>query len=345
MADYDSAYTGAQIDTGIGKAYTAVQPGDIDSSLSGSSENAVQNKVVKTALDSKGTYSKPSGGIPKTDLASAVQTSLGKADTAVQPETGKGLFSGSYNDLSDKPTIPSAYTLPTASSSTKGGVKTGDAISDATGYTACKVKDGVIYYKDTNTTYTGSSPIGISGATVSHANSGVTAASKGDTSNQTPTWGGTFKVPSGTVNATGHLTAFADHTVTIPNATATTSAAGLMSTTDKTKLDGIATGATAVTDQTVAGWGYSKRLSFGASSIAVSAWTSDNTYADYPYKATISGLTGVTSSMFAEVIFSPSDASSGNLAAVCSTGTGSVTVYAKGIPLTAVSVLGVVVWG
>lgn len=32
-----------------------------------------------------GTYSKPSSGIPKSDLASAVQTSLGKADTAVQP--------------------------------------------------------------------------------------------------------------------------------------------------------------------------------------------------------------------------------------------------------------------
>lgn len=31
-----------------------------------------------------GSYSKPSGGIPKTDLASAVQTSLGKADTALQ---------------------------------------------------------------------------------------------------------------------------------------------------------------------------------------------------------------------------------------------------------------------
>lgn len=31
-----------------------------------------------------GTYSKPLGGIPKTDLASAVQTSLGKADTAIQ---------------------------------------------------------------------------------------------------------------------------------------------------------------------------------------------------------------------------------------------------------------------
>jgi hypothetical protein len=31
-----------------------------------------------------GDYSKPSGGIPKTDLASDVQTSLGKADTALQ---------------------------------------------------------------------------------------------------------------------------------------------------------------------------------------------------------------------------------------------------------------------
>lgn len=31
-----------------------------------------------------GTYSKPSGGIPASDLAPAVQTSLGKADTALQ---------------------------------------------------------------------------------------------------------------------------------------------------------------------------------------------------------------------------------------------------------------------
>lgn len=37
-----------------------------------------------------GTYSKPSGGIPKTDLASAVQTSLDKADTALQEEQFKG---------------------------------------------------------------------------------------------------------------------------------------------------------------------------------------------------------------------------------------------------------------
>ena len=43
-----------------------------------------------------GTYSKPSGGIPKSDLASAVQTSLGKADTALQSyiEQYKGTVTG-----------------------------------------------------------------------------------------------------------------------------------------------------------------------------------------------------------------------------------------------------------
>lgn len=46
---------------------------------------------------------------------------------------GKSDFSGSYNDLSDKPTIPSAYTLPTASASTLGGVKVGAGLSISNG--------------------------------------------------------------------------------------------------------------------------------------------------------------------------------------------------------------------
>lgn len=37
--------------------------------------------------------------------------------------------SGSYNDLTNKPTIPEAYTLPAATSSTLGGVKVGDGLS------------------------------------------------------------------------------------------------------------------------------------------------------------------------------------------------------------------------
>lgn len=56
-------------------------------------------------------YQKPSGGIPDTDLSSSVQTSLGKADTAVQPgDLAMVATSGSYTDLSNTPDL-SGYAL------------------------------------------------------------------------------------------------------------------------------------------------------------------------------------------------------------------------------------------
>lgn len=53
------------------------------------------------------------------------------------------LFSGSYDDLTNKPTIPSAYTLPIASSSVLGGVKigTGLSINSETGVLSATVQD------------------------------------------------------------------------------------------------------------------------------------------------------------------------------------------------------------
>ena len=45
------------------------------------------------------------------------------AATGVFSYTAPAGFSGSYNDLTDKPTIPTAYTLPTASTTVLGGVK------------------------------------------------------------------------------------------------------------------------------------------------------------------------------------------------------------------------------
>lgn len=77
----------------------------------------------------------------------------------------------------------------------------------------------------TSVTIKGSSPISVdsesaittSGTrTISHANSGATAGSYGDSSAQTPNYGGTFKVPYVTVNATGHITGISEHTVKIP---------------------------------------------------------------------------------------------------------------------------------
>ena len=50
-----------------------------------------------------GNYNKPSGGIPKSDLASAVQASLGKADTALQSYTETDPTVSSWAKQSSKP--------------------------------------------------------------------------------------------------------------------------------------------------------------------------------------------------------------------------------------------------
>ncbi len=44
-------------------------------------------------------------------------------------DTTYSKFSGNYNDLTNKPNIPSAYTLPKASSSVLGGIKVGSNLS------------------------------------------------------------------------------------------------------------------------------------------------------------------------------------------------------------------------
>lgn len=50
----------------------------------------------------------------------------------------------------------------------------------------------------------------------SHNTSGATSGSYGDSNNQTPSYGGTFKVPYVTVDTYGHITGISEHTVKIP---------------------------------------------------------------------------------------------------------------------------------
>ena len=175
------------------------------------SANAAENEAINIPVPEKvselendagyGTYTKPTTGIPKSDLASGVQASLGKADTALQKhqdisgkldktgdasnttvtfsaasarenvKTGEKLsvivgkiakwfadlktvaFTGSYNDLANKPTIPdgSKY-LPLA-----GGVMNGD-IDMAT-----NLKDIVVGSHKSST----SIPTAVGGGTIS----------------------------------------------------------------------------------------------------------------------------------------------------------------------------------
>lgn len=79
---------------GITNAYTKTEvdgliptvPTDL-SELSDDSTHRLVADTEKAAWDAKGSYSKPSGGIPDTDLSSAVQASLALADSAVQTES------------------------------------------------------------------------------------------------------------------------------------------------------------------------------------------------------------------------------------------------------------------
>lgn len=67
-------------------AQSALDKTETDPVFSSSPASGITSANI-TSWNNKGTYSKPSAGIPKTDLASDVQTSLGKADTALQSFT------------------------------------------------------------------------------------------------------------------------------------------------------------------------------------------------------------------------------------------------------------------
>lgn len=80
---------------------------------------------------------------------------------------------------------------------------------------------------------------GIATGANAYAHPTYTARTGVPTANQTPAFGGTFTVSQPVSDGTGHITAVNSRTITIPNAVVTTSANGLMSASDKSKLDGI----------------------------------------------------------------------------------------------------------
>lgn len=93
-------------------------------------------------------YEKPPGGIPKTDLTTAVQNSLTAADNAVKYTSqsltdaqkdqarknigaGTSSFSGNYKDLADKPDIPAAVSIVQSTGESTSSVMSQKATTDA----------------------------------------------------------------------------------------------------------------------------------------------------------------------------------------------------------------------
>lgn len=130
-----------------------------------------------------GTYSKPSGGIPATDLASAVQTSLGKADTALQSYTetdpvysasaAAGITSSDISNWNSKTSNVGTITGITMNGSSKG--------------TSGVVNLGTVVTSETDPVFTASAAHGISSTDISNWNAkqkAITVSSSEPTSSQ-----------------------------------------------------------------------------------------------------------------------------------------------------------------
>ena len=80
-----------------------------------------------------------------------------------------------------------------------------------------------------------------------------------------------------------------------------------------------------------------KVLSFTNKTVDTSAWVSDTTYPDFPYRASVA-CSGVTADHYADVSFSPADVLGGIFCPVSATYAGGVSIYASEIPSAAVTI-------
>jgi hypothetical protein len=170
------------VQTSLGKADTALQSAPV------TSVNSKTGAVSLTASD-LGAYTKPGTGIPKSDLASSVQTSLGKADTALQsaPVTSVNSKTGAVSlSASDVGALPDSTTIPTKTSdltndsgflTSAGAVTSFNGQHGAVTYTApvqsVNGQTGAVTVTDTDTTYT----LSMSGNVITLTPSSGTASS------------------------------------------------------------------------------------------------------------------------------------------------------------------------
>ena len=212
-----SAATSIKLPATIKATFSGNLTGDVTGSVSGNAGTATKLKTARSLkITDDGTNTSTGVDFDGTD-----------AVTLKLPSTIKASLAGN------------ATTAATADK-TAYGISVGDGVSSTAAISSWKGNEAKTL------AIKGTSPITTTATTgtitITH-NKGGANTSKGDTDNQAPGFGGTFKVTSATVDEYGHTTTLADHTVTIPSSVATASASGLMSVDDKSKLDGIAGGA------------------------------------------------------------------------------------------------------
>lgn len=181
----NSGYITSSALSGYVKSVNGAAPdssGNVAISVSGGGSSGGGNYTLPTASSSTlGGVKVGSGltintsGVLSADVTASTLTAYAKiTDLSAVAKTG------SYNDLTNKPTIPAAYTLPNATSSTLGGVKVGSNIS---------VSNGTISIAKSNVT----SALGYTPATTNNA------SFTGTTMVQTLTVSSVLNIPGGSI--------------------------------------------------------------------------------------------------------------------------------------------------
>lgn len=252
------------IRSGAALGATSIQPSDLANiAKTGSYDDLINKPTIPTAVTEStvsgwgftkntGTYSKPSTGIPKNDLASAVQTSLGKADTALQSYTEQ--YKGTITGVSANGTsvaTSGVANIPAASTSAYGVTK----LSSSTSSTSTTLAATASAVKSAYDLANGKQAKLVSGTNIKTIN-GESILGSGD-----------IMIEGGS---------------------------SCIKFTNKT----------------------------------ASAWVSDSTYDNFKYKCDIA-CDGVTADMYAEVVFAMEQAVSGNYSPVCETGNGIVTIWSS----------------
>lgn len=86
-----------------------------------------------------------------------------------------------------------------------------------------------------------------------------------------------------------------------------------------------------------------KKLSVTNVSVSASAFVSNSTYSDFPYRASVT-MSGVTTGMIPEVIFALAEAVSGNFSPVAQTYNGGVYIWAAEKPSATITIPTIICW-
>lgn len=224
-----------------GKITATTFAGDLNGTINTATTATTQSqgdnstKVATTAYVDKAIEDLPEPMVFRGSLGTGgTITSLPVDGSAAVGDTYKVITAGTYDSKTAKVGDTFICLTKTSSANTWELIPSGDEPSGTVTSITLKATSPIAINSSSAITTSGT-------RTLSHANSGATEGSYGDSSAQTPTYGGTFKVPYVTVNATGHVTSISEHTVTIPDSDNTDSKTSSGNTSNKIFLVGATT--------------------------------------------------------------------------------------------------------